>query len=982
MSTYFLSNICGAPYTGGKIAFSTDGTCILAPVGNRVSIYDLQTNKSVTLSSETRSDIAIVACHPVKPIAILIDVNGYGYVLNLLRDTILHRLQFKSSSTLAVGSKKMSFAPLTESQRLVVGAAFSPDGEFFAICMGQKLLIWKAPNEDLCWRMTLHRELTGHMDTISSVEWSEDSRFILTASKDLTVRLWSIDPIDGFTPCAFVDHRRPVKGAVFLKGMDRIASVSTEGAIIIWKSAVSGSKSAAKIIGSRKKQLHAQNSNEIQIDSGNENDSITQDYGCIDIATAVWAKETLGYCNQAKGTVVSTIAYSSSANLLLIGFTGGIFGLFTTPELTSLYTLKLGTNLPVVDSVDISRDGNWLGLACSETGAIVVWEWKSETYIMRQQGHQSGIRCVAFSSGGNVTIQIGGHTDQENAVDLDQNYSGHGLGLGSRYLVATGGFDGKVKLWDSISGINFVTFEEHGASVEAICFTPQGNAIISASLDGTVRAFDLLRYKNFRTLSATANRVQFISVACDSSGTIVAAGSKGEVYNVYIWNLTTGKLLDELHGHAAPVTSVTFHPHMAYSGYLVSGSWDRFINIWNIFGRTDKGGATEPLLNSSSIAAVAFDPRGNSILAASILCGHVVFWDLDNCEQIGTIDGLRDIQSGRNFSERFASVKIDGDITKAVNQNQHFNSIAYTASGTSLIAGSRNSPLVCVYNTASFMLMYMISLTRNRAYSGIMRILNSKYITEFGHAIQEYDLSDEDEPFEKASEHKRIKDHTSLPGVQTGEFVKYDKRFHVWQISSSPDSRQFAAATSHGLYIYSLDGYIKTPNLVHQHLHSLHSFQPQILTKNTTSANVQEALKQSQYTKAFVLALALNNYFTLLEVYEAIPTNRIGAVVTSLEPDFICILINFIRTILNTDSPQGTVHLNLHLLWLQAIFSIHQSTFMNGEAVSSKFDLKTSLLLLLRTLKTTKSQLVGIYNSNANVIKYICHIQSLGNKSH
>ena len=46
---------------------------------------------------------------------------------------------------------------------------------------------------------------------------------------------------------------------------------------------------------------------------------------------------------------------------------------------------------------------------------------------------------------------------------------------------------------------------------------------VSASLDGTVRAFDLMRYRNFRTLTSP-EPAQFISLAVDPSGEVVCAG--------------------------------------------------------------------------------------------------------------------------------------------------------------------------------------------------------------------------------------------------------------------------------------------------------------------------------------------------------------------------------------------------------------------------------------------------------------------------
>ena len=51
----------------------------------------------------------------------------------------------------------------------------------------------------------------------------------------------------------------------------------------------------------------------------------------------------------------------------------------------------------------------------------------------------------------------------------------------------------QVKVWNSNSGLCFVTFTEHTSSVTKVTFTSSGFVIVSASLDGTVRAFDLHR---------------------------------------------------------------------------------------------------------------------------------------------------------------------------------------------------------------------------------------------------------------------------------------------------------------------------------------------------------------------------------------------------------------------------------------------------------------------------------------------------------
>jgi WD40 repeat protein len=51
----------------------------------------------------------------------------------------------------------------------------------------------------------------------------------------------------------------------------------------------------------------------------------------------------------------------------------------------------------------------------------------------------------------------------------------------------------QVKIFQLSSGFCFVTFAEHTAPVTAVAFLPSGHALVSASLDGTVRAYDLVR---------------------------------------------------------------------------------------------------------------------------------------------------------------------------------------------------------------------------------------------------------------------------------------------------------------------------------------------------------------------------------------------------------------------------------------------------------------------------------------------------------
>jgi periodic tryptophan protein 2 len=123
-----------------------------------------------------------------------------------------------------------------------------------------------------------------------------------------------------------------------------------------------------------------------------------------------------------------------------------------------------------ISTVAVNPTGEWLAFGCSALGQLLVWEWASETYVLKQQGHFFDVNCLAYSPDGQ--------------------------------LIATGGDDGKLKIWNTHSGFCFVTFSEHTAPITTVEFSTSGTVVVSASLDGTVRAYDLVRYRNFRTLTS------------------------------------------------------------------------------------------------------------------------------------------------------------------------------------------------------------------------------------------------------------------------------------------------------------------------------------------------------------------------------------------------------------------------------------------------------------------------------------------------
>ncbi|KXJ92855.1 periodic tryptophan protein 2 [Microdochium bolleyi] len=851
MKTDFkFSNLLGTVYSQGNLIFSPDGTALFSPVGNRVTVFNLVENTSHTLPLAHRKNISRLGLSPRGNLLLSVDEDGHAILTNVPRRISIYHFSFRSA---------------------VTALAFSPSGRHFAVGLGRKTEVWQVPatpdsnaNGAIEFApFVRHHTHMGHFDDVRHIEWSSDSRFFITASKDLTARIWSLEATEGFTPTVLSGHKQALVGAWFSRDQETIYTVSKDGAVFDWQ------------------YVRPRNAPEP------EEDEEMQDAEAADMR---WRVVKRSYFMQGSATV-RCASYHPESNLLVAGFSNGVFGLYEMPDFNQVHTLSISQN--EIDYVTINKSGEWLAFGASKLGQLLVWEWQSESYILKQQGHFDSMNSLVYSPDGQ--------------------------------RIVTTADDGKIKVWDVNSGFCIVTFTEHTSGVTACEFAKKGNVLFTSSLDGSIRAWDLIRYRNFRTFTAPT-RLSFSCMAVDPSGEVVAAGSL-DSFDIYIWSVQTGQLLDQLSGHEGPVCSLAFAPN---GDILVSGSWDRTARMWSIFNRTQ---TSEPLQLQSDVLDIAVRPD-SAQLAISTLDGQLSFWSVSEAEQISGVDGRRDASGGRKISDRRTAANVA--------DTKSFSTIRYSTDGSCILAAG-SSKYICLYSVSTMVLLKKFTVSVNLSLSGTQEFLNSKLLTEAG---PEGLLDDEAEN----SDYEARKDK-ALPGSKRGGDPSARSKHPEIKVNSvgfAPTGTSFCAASTEGLLIYSLDNHLQ--------------FDPFDLNMEITPASTIAVLEnEKDYLKALVMAFRLNEAGLIKRVFQATPHAEIPLVVEQFPTVYASRLLRFVAA-----QTEESPHIEFCLLWIKALVDKHGAWLT---ANRGKVDIE--LRIVARAVARMRDDIRRLGEENVYMVDYL-----------
>jgi len=887
--SYKFSNLLGTVYRSGDIIFSKDGNTVVCPVGNKISMYDLRNNRSHTLPIEARSNYTTLALSPNGLILIAAEEEGEVHIININYRKVIYKRRFN---------------------RPIKSISFSPDGKHFALTKENSVFVYCSPgsNKRVFDPFVLERVFHGANDDTTCLDWSFDSKLLAIGSRDMTTRIYPISKMKNLREYSIGGNKDTIVGVFFEEKSYDLYTVGGNGHVNVWECSIDPEGLVEeKDIYNKKSKGKEEDDEEDDVPQTQEEKEEEGKKKSLadkekDTNEKFFYKRRLRLFMDKHLTSnrisVTAATFHKKTKLMVVACASGDFLLLDmTDDGSLLHSLNISDQ--TISSVCMNESGDWLALGVSSLGQLLVWEWQSESYILKQQGHFNNMRTVVYSPDG--------------------------------LNVATGGEDGKVKLWSTQSSFCFVTFSEHTAAITGLAFTQSGRAILSSSLDGTVRAFDLMRYRNFKTF--TSHRpTQFSCVSVDSSGELVAAGGQ-DSHDIYLWSLQTGRLLEVLAGHEGPVVSIQFSRQPG-STMMVSTGWDSTVRVWDAIMNTT---AKETISIPSDGLCVVLRPDGKQ-LAVATLDGQITMFNPESGNQEGNITGRNDLGAGRADADKITA--------KKNLQSKAFTSLCYSSDGKCLLAAGQ-SKNVCIYSIEDELLIKKFEITQNRSFDAMDEIINRRKLAENG--VNLALVEDREDTTSTA---------IKLPGTRQGDMSTraFKPEVRVTSLTFSPTGRSWICCSSEGLLVYSLD--------------NDWLFDPLQLDITNTPSAVKQKLHKKEYSTALMMAIRLNIKSLKQEVIESIPLDSVEVIVSSLAQLYVESLLSYIADVL-----ESSPHMGLYCQWAATLVTSH------GQTLKARSQhIMSQLNALQRALTTHHTNLSKVCSHNEYMLKYLLAQSSLRHK--
>ncbi|MDE0634676.1 MAG: WD40 repeat domain-containing protein [Candidatus Poribacteria bacterium] len=507
----------------------------------------------------------------------------------------------------------------------VTSVAFSPDGKSLATgTRDHKATLWDINTGKERWSIS-------HKDLVSSVAFSPDGLLLATGSWDSTANLCDVEK--GEVRRCFTHQKKEVdisfdsgmvetfnslginciafspNGRYFATG-DRIASDSKgvttlwdiESGMAVWD--FTHEESATSITFSTDNKYMA-----TRFSGGDTDVRHIADCTTAPIQEGNWAKhKKKPPASHPRGLYGWLVSFSPNGKHLA-----------AIEELSSLkiWDLASGINIKTIDqdmgqaqALSYSHDGYCFGVSRSTKGGtswncVTFWKDQEQQIDFLYEELHVDIFSTAVSPDAEI-VAIGGDDNKvrlwnratQKLVNTLSGHTGPIINLAfspdGTHLVSTGGREWKkqeedgvvygyttadshvdrtARVWHIETGAEIATLT-HISKVETLVFSPDSTCLATASGED-VHLWDTKTWQK----NVKLETVGVESLAFSEDGSLLAVGGTGRKPKIQIWNVETVQLVVEFSGHKSDVESVAFSPD---GTLLASGSFDGTVLLWDM----------------------------------------------------------------------------------------------------------------------------------------------------------------------------------------------------------------------------------------------------------------------------------------------------------------------------------------------------------------------------------------------------------------
>jgi WD40 repeat protein len=212
-------------------------------------------------------------------------------------------------------------------------------------------------------------------------------------------------------------------------------------------------------------------------------------------------------------------------------------------------------------------------------------------------------------------------------------------------LLATGGFDKTIRLWDLAAGQEIAVLTGHENVVRCLAFAPDGRTLASASTDKTVRLWDVASRKEKAVL--TRFEVGAAGVAFSPDGKLLALCASDDSNfrapgGIKIWDLAANREREGFAGAKVSALAVAFSP----DGKLLASAspTSPAVNVWDV----KSGKLVTKIQDSAAVRHLAFSPDGKLLATghgrtARRGDGSVQIWDTTTWQEVAFCQAHRSL---------------------------------------------------------------------------------------------------------------------------------------------------------------------------------------------------------------------------------------------------------------------------------------------------------------------------------------------------